>query len=530
MKLDKYDKILLISILLWTFVLSFNIIDSNPETDESTHSFVGLFIRDAIRDWLLNPTFSFNKIFKYSTTYLAFYPKISIHYPPLTQAFFALAYFVFGPSIVVSRFVVLFFSVCFIILIYYFAYRIYKSKVVSLIASLILLTSPIIVTYSVMAMLNILSLLLFTITIVLFFEVFQRKDNFKNYILPAIAMSLCLLTRWEAVVIVPVVFFYTLLAKRQKIKFVLFSFVVSFLLLSPYLIILYQTGLLLVPLQANVMSVGLIDQVWYSANSLSFYFRYFFIQFSLPVGILLFLGFLWYLKDREKEWKMFLIWALIVYAAMTLISNKAWQYTISMLPAIVIPSSYAIYKFLGRFKKIGFVVLACLLLVQFTHSLIIITYPVTPELTPHIERSFSDVRSISNDIMSYSGNALLNIHSDDSAPFIFEVAVSDNFRHQIYRPCLVTDYEKDFEQLFEDHKIEIVVNEKNQNLLSEKQVQLLNYMQSSGSFEIIKTYENYLVFRKTDFVYEKPADACNYICSVRKYVCSENKPPAEFLK
>lgn len=508
----------LICMVLAVYFLALIPIVLLPEhrVDESTHSFVGLFIKDLIKDWVRLPTLSFYKIYNYAITYLIYYPKISIHYPPLTQIVFGLIFLFAQTSIFVSRFFILISSILFLILIYFISDYLYNEKKIALISLLIFATSPIILVYSVQAVQEIPFVLFFTLTVFLFLKVFEKGK--KYYILAIISTVLTVLSKWQAITIVPLIFLYTVLFERKKLKPVLISLLIAGLILSPYYYVLYRTKLLFLPLLANVPSIE--SPKWYQLEGWLYYLRaLIFNQFFLPVGLILLLATFWYLRSREKYWKLFLIWILVVYVSMVFIENKNTKYTINMLPAIVIPASYLIYNYFKRFNKISIAAFLILLVLQFMFAL---------RATP---KGYSDVEEISRYVNENSkGNILVNSLLGSSSPFIFEIARNNNFTHQVFNPCLINEMNESFDRIVERFGIDYVISEKNIESMTERQKEFINFINTFGQFSIEKEYKEFILFKKNNFTLETVEKKCNYICATREIVCSTFNKPSDSLR
>jgi len=518
-KLNIEDKLFILILSIWFIILLFVIFLQGHGVDESTHSFVGLFLRDFIVDWSKHPTFSFSKIYNYAVNYMVFYPKISLHYPPVPQIFFATAYLFFYPSIIVSRGIVLLFSMGFIALIYLFVKDFFKNKKIALISAAIFLTSPIVVLHSTQALQEIPFIFFFTLTVFLFLKALKHEKNNKYYALAAISTVFCILSKWQAITIVPVILSYVILQERKKLKLVLLYLCLAGIILTPYYVILYKTNLLLLPLEANIPGPG--SPKWYEIQGWLYYLRVLiFDQFFLPVGLVLLFSSFVYIKDKRLGWKLFLIWIVIIYVAMVFIENKNPKYTINMLPAVVIPSSYIIYNYLKKAgRKVLFVLLSGLLILQFLFAL------------SSIPKGYSEVEEISKYVVVNSkGNILVNSALGTSSPFIFEIAKIDSFNHQILHPCLVNEANESFGELIERFNIEYIITERNYNLLSDRQREFLNYLDNSEEFVKEKEYSEFVVFRKSNFVLKGQEKICNYICATHELICSTFKKPSDSLK
>ncbi|MCK4442207.1 MAG: glycosyltransferase family 39 protein, partial [Sulfurovaceae bacterium] len=338
-----------LTLIVWITILALFIFSKGYEFDESTHSLVGIFIKDLIVDWINKPTFSFHKIYSYAVSYLVYYPKISLHYPPLPQTFFAISYLFLEETIIVSRIVVIIFSALSVILIYYITLHIYRKKEIALISCLILITSPIMILFSTRAVQEMFFLFFFTSAIFSYIKLF-KKTTFKRYAACIALTAACILTKWHAITILPVVFFFTLLFHREKMKSLLMCFIFTSIILVPYYLLLYKTGIVFLPFESNLYTGTIVPQ-WYQIDGWLYYPKTLIFDSFFPfMGILLLISTFYYIKQKKKLWNLFLVWIITIYIIMTIVLNKTPHYIINMIPALVIPSSFIIYKFIVKNK------------------------------------------------------------------------------------------------------------------------------------------------------------------------------------
>lgn len=514
----KLDKLLVAFAVVYALALLTTI--NNPHhVDESTHAFVGLFLRDFFADWVKNPTFSYQKIYDYATSYLAYYPKISLHYPPLPQIGFSIAYLLFGASIELSRLVIILAAVVLLFVIYEFAYAVSKNRTAALIASLLLMTSPIVINMSILSMQELPFLLFFTLTMRWLYSLKDEKPKVKNYIILAVLMALTTLTKWQALTIFPVVIFYSLIFERKLIKYTVTFLLIVAILLAPYYLFLWKADLLLLPLTAN-LEADPLDSTWMQAEGWIYYLTALVnYQFLLPIGLIVLLGALFYFKNKEKDWKFFATWIAVVYVIMVVVHNKDQRYTMNFLPAFVIPASYGLYTFFKKNVKLLLLVAVGLALVQSIITLSTLIY------------GFPDVREIAQFIgEDRNGNVLVNTGLGTESPFIFEFARSERFERRILRPCVIEFLEEDSSELVEKFGVKYIVLDKRKTSFTESQNKFIDYINSNENFELVKDFERFSVIKNNKYQPEEKDEICNYICSTRKFVCSKFKTPSDALK
>jgi hypothetical protein len=200
---------------------------------------------------------------------------------------------------------------------------------------------------------------------------------------------------------------------------------------------------------------------------------------------------------------------------MVFVHNKDARYDINILPAFVIPSSFMVYSFLKKRKIFVWVFLA-LIVSQLLFAL------------TSLPKGASNIQEISEYVVEKSkGNILMTTELGTGSEFIFEIARIDRFRHQVFRSCLVEDYNNTFDDLIKEFGIEYVIASK--ELKTDKLQNFYQYITKSRNFEVEREFKEFLIIRNKNFV-GKPEKICNYICATREKICSEFKNPREALR
>ena len=514
----KLDKVLVAMLAVYVLVLA-TTINNPPHADESTHAFVGMLIKDLTADLIKNPTLSFTKIYDYAMSYLAYYPKISLHYPPLPQTLFSIAYSMLGVSLQVSRMVSIILSLLLVIVVYKFSQAVFNNRAVSLLASAMTMTSTIIFNMSILAMQEISFVLFFTLTMFWLYLV-RGKEGLRDYLILGILMAATILTKWQAITIIPVVFVYSVI-ERKLFKRTLLAFVVTALLLSPYYLILWKTNLLLLPFTAN-LEADPLDPTFMQLEGWTYYIRALLTeQFFLPVGIIVLASALFYITKKNKGWKFFATWSLVIFVIMVILHNKDARYTINFIPALVIPASYTIYRVS---QKIGNMNLLLFLMVGML---------ITQGLLAYINliQGFKDVEAISKFITNdKEGSILVNTGLGTESTFIFEIARNSNFTHQVFRPCTIEFLEESPADLVEKFRIKYIIVDKNFQSFTEKQKEFTKFITINGNFSLAKDYERFSLLQNNNYEEVDTNEMCNYVCATREFTCSKFKYPSDALK
>ncbi len=516
----KIDKTLVAFAIIYTFALLLTI--NNPHhVDESTHSFVGLVLKDFSNDLIKTPTLSYDKIYDYLNSYLVYYPKISLHYPPLPQFLFSMAYNIFGASLQVSRLVIILTSLALLLTVYSFTNIIFRSRIVSFIAASLLMTAPIIINMSILAMQEMPFVFFFTLTMMWLYLIKGRKPEIRNFLILSVLMALTTLTKWQAITIFPTILLYILVFERRLLRYILFSLVISTALLMPYYLLLWKANLLLLPLSVN-LEADPLDPTWMQPEGWFYYLSAFVKdQFFLPIGILIALATFAYFSNKERDWKFFATWILVVYLIMTIVHNKDVRYTLNFLPAFVIPGAYILHKVLKKIINIHtlLTLIIALALIQYVVSFTNLIY------------GFPEVEGVAKYILEdNSGNILINIGLGTASPFIFEIARNSNFEHQVLRPCTIESLNESYGVLMRKFGIKYIVVDEDRQGFKEKQNDFMKYIDENEAFVKVKGFSRFSVIKNNDYSAEEKADLCNYVCATREIVCTKFKIPQDALK
>jgi len=531
----KFQLPILIAIV-WLFVMILIAVNRGHGPDEATHAMVGKFFKDSFLAWLQNPTLSYEKIYNYATAYLVHYPKLSLHYTPLPQMMFAVAFLFFGTSVLTARIVIALLSLVFLVVVYGFTYKLTKNQLPSLIAAVLMMSSPLIISSSVAAMQEIPLILFFTLAMFFYYKISLGEADLKYKIFFVLAVAMCVLSKWQGIVILPTLLMLIIVEKNSKVRKELFvGLLCAGILLAPYYYLQWKTGLLLMPLSLNAPAEP-GDPLWYTADGWLYYLKIFTLNQMPMVGAVLVLLTAYYIKKKILGWKMFLVWIVVVYVALTFLTNKDSRYDISIMPAFVIPSAVMLWKFMEtkRLRKITFVVMV-LLVVQFAFGVYV---------TVVVDKSLSGADVAAKYVVSKTkGNILLQHFYGVGTPFTFEIARTEKFSGVVLRNCLIESYNGSYEQMMKEYGVEYVIAKpfselyKTTNYIygteyvymgeAKKLNDFYNYMAGSEKFAKELEIDGIVVFRYKDFT--AASKVCNYICSTNSVMCTNFLNPQDAL-
>ena len=315
MKLRKLH-IGLIAIFIAYFVfLVYLAITSSVESDEGTHLLVSVFYKDAMKFALTHP--SFHAIYKYGLTYLTYYPKVTIYYPPLIEAIRGLTFGVFGANYLVGRLVSIGFVALFIVMLYNFSKFLHKEEKIAIITVLIFMSAPIVIFLGRSALLD-LPVGFFTgLTAFMYLHAFKSGKK-RDYMISGFVMFLGFMVKWFIGLLTIAIFVYWFLEKKKDIKYLIYSFILFGLLSLPYVFLMFKLGAvqpLFQPQGAFFAGYGEGDPQFTSILGwLHYPLLINRLYFIFPLSVFLLLAIVFYSKRKETHWKFFLFgWVYSIF-------------------------------------------------------------------------------------------------------------------------------------------------------------------------------------------------------------------------
>jgi 4-amino-4-deoxy-L-arabinose transferase-like glycosyltransferase len=516
-RFNKFDWILILYIIAFFIVLLF-LLNTPPTPDEGTYSLISLYFHDLFSNLIKYPTLSFTKIYNYTISYLIHYPKLSLYYPPLLNIIISFFYDFMGISFQTGRFVVLLFSAGALFILYKLLKKFFSKKI-ALLSTILFSIMPLILYDSITVMTDIPYTFFFLLAMYFYLKAFDTKQC-KYFIFAAVTVALSFLTKWNSILIVPIIFIYALLEKRSQMKNVIISIVFIFLIISPYLFIIWKTGLAGIPFISSlkISATAKANPQFTSVEGWTYYFdalaSYY---FTLPVLIATVLALVFYATQKEKHWKLLIIWFLTYYLFFTFLSNKEPRYMMPLIPTLLIPLSYFILSEKGK-MLVGITIVIIALIGYSTYQLISQTFYYNPDFIP-----------IAKATLQSNGNILV---ADEpgwfySSQFIFTLASLDkNISKTVYRSCSLQSLSLD--NLLSNYGIGYVIVSKPTDI----DIGNVALVESSSNLQLI----NQFVTNTTDVSlyiynnYTRQKQYCNFICVLNSTICTNYQTPVDALK
>ncbi len=327
-ELNKWRIAFLVFALFYAILLVLNLSNMPMQWDEVGQLNGGLFLKLGLYDKFVGNTF----------------------YPPLYGSITMVFFNVFGVSLVSGRLVSVVFSVLSLWVVFELAYSMHGGKA-GLIAAVLLGIMPGYFWLSLTALLDIMLVFFFTVSLLFFFRWLNNHQN-KMLVLSGLALGFGFLAKYQmlavgAVMIVSLLILGSGQLKRLFSKFTLLI-ITAMIVIIPWIIIAYR---MLASQNLNQWIYAL--QVGNPARSLyseRFPLPIFYLveitwpyngihPISLFLCIVGLLGLGLFAWRRKKEDKFVFIWFVSVFVFFTLIANKDWRYVLPLFPTLAISAS-----------------------------------------------------------------------------------------------------------------------------------------------------------------------------------------------
>ncbi|MGD0643450.1 MAG: glycosyltransferase family 39 protein [Candidatus Bathyarchaeia archaeon] len=274
----------------------------------------------------------------------------SAFYPPLFDSIAMFFFHIFGVSLFSGRLVSVVFSVLSLWTVFELAYNMYGGKF-ALISAVLLGIMPGYFWISGVALLDIMLVFFFTLSLLFFFRWLNNHQN-KMLVLSGLALGFGLLTKYQ-IIAAGVVMIVSLLVlgrhqlKRLFSKFTLLIITVAIVII-PWIIIAYDIyaskilsrwlyaiqignpGRLMYSGRFPLPIFYLVEMTW-PYNSIH--------PISLLLNVVGLLGLVLFAWRRKKEDKFVFIWFACVFIFFTLIENKNWRYVLPLFPTLAISAT-----------------------------------------------------------------------------------------------------------------------------------------------------------------------------------------------
>ncbi len=501
-----YQKSLVVYLILLSALLISTFSYNYMFSDEGTHLLLSLFYKDLLNN-LPTLGLSYTNIYNFGLEYLVHYPKLQIAYPPVFHLTNLIPFQAFGPSIFIARIVNLLYAIGTFIAFYFLVKRFFNEKT-ALLSTLFFSLSSYSLLYASRAFQDFSAYFFIMLSIFVFTKALENQKT-KHFLLLSITSALAILSKQISAILVIFIILYTLSTKNtktKKIKNIAIFLIPLLLILTPYLLILQKTG----GLEINrIVAVNYAGQQGEPTSLIDpIFWLYFLIQptFFAPFTIL-FIAFLaFYIYKKEKHWKEFLIFFLVMYIGLSMIPNKELRFSqLFLLPAYAVASSYLL--------KIKNKIAIPSVLIIYLFSSLLFFYPTIQEypqnkITEYLYKNLpagSNIALFSDDEPLYSSVIISSLASIDKDKKI-----------TIIRPCAFGNKTSDqISNLLEESNTYFIVYS---NWSNDKTIEKVK---DDLSFNFSVSYNNLTseIYTFKNFKNKKPEKLCNYICLTGEKIC-----------
>jgi len=515
---DNYNSIFVLFLVLF-FITNFYIGSQNSfVSDEGTHATISLFYRDLFFS-LPNLDFSPAKIWQFGMEYMAHYPKLQVTYPPLWHLTNGLvSYSIFGATEFAARMTTLFFSALSMITLYFLAKRLFGAKV-ALLSTALFFVNPMSMLFSYRALIDFSSWLFIFATLLIYFKA-EKTGKIKYYLLTGFLAFLATMGQRPAIILLPMIFVYSVLVKKE-IRKSLLMLAPFILLMIPYGLVLWKTGGLAINVsvvetagaqQGEPALFTLYNWVWYLAK---------FVELSGPFALFAFGALIYFFYRKESHWKFLLVWLAVFWIGLSIPQNKEPRfYQWLFLPAYFAFLYYAV-KLVEKYKLKAALPIAALIAVYLFYSFSFISNEVGYNHIPDAEKFMQQNLTGNIAVLSEEGKTY-------SSEFIFLTAASDARKEKfVFRPCAFLNKTADeIIQTINDNNIQYIafLNDGDESYLGggalDKIRNVLNYE---------KTFGNIDVYSVKNFSFRQK-QICNYVCLTGQKICVNNASPLDLIK
>lgn len=523
-EMDRIYKVLLLFIVIFSIsiVLSWK---GSVSPDEGNHSILGLFYLKALKWWIGNPTFDLGSIFSFGVNYLNYYPTLSVYYPPLLHFLLAESFFLLGPSILAGRLVVLVCSVLTLFILFKLGKDLFDKKI-ALLAVVFLGTSFVFFQLSRKVMQEIPMMLFFLISIY-FYNKTREDDGWRNYILGGLFFGLSFLTKWLALPLVVILFFFAD-TQRENLPKVFSSIVLVGVIVAPWAFIAYKLKALFIPLVTSVTNlwVAKVEPASLSIPGLLYYpIKFFTQQTSLLLGGFAISSLVYYIWKGGRNRPGIVAWVLSVLIFALLISNKGWRFTLLYIPALCLLSGWGIEKLRKKVsKKQIYVLLSILLISQVVFLGTSLNF-----------RKDTDERNVVKYLSKREGPILFSYNGNGLFHTSFMFLMAKEGKRKVYRGSIFRERgEKYFERItkrgnihyailpedLEGKKLNYILSPDVKGFGYQKDLHVKKLIQNSSLWVKEEKVDSVWIYRNKKYNPDKGITKCNYVGAIEQWVCT----------
>jgi len=483
---DMKKKLLLVFILY--FVIQIFLTQNHTLTaDEGTHALIGLFYKDIFKN--IQNFHSIERVMNFATDYIVKYPKISPYYPPLYD-FLIATVFLFTYSLTIIRILNIGLTLLTAFIIYEISKKILKEKNSAFICQLFFLLFTIIFYNASKIMADILQILMFSIVILYYLKLRDKKTISKTEILKlSILLALAFLTKYFSIFLPLIILLDSYFTNRKFFKYFLLSIILSLIIISPY--VFFYIKFKFYKLLLGVATAPYWNQL--------VYFNIF-SNFGLFLGPIVAISVIWFIWKNLKN-PLILTWFFAPLCLFLLMKDCDPRFAFILMPIYAISCGFLFEKIqkinLKQKKNLFIGIFIILLLIQLLNDIIInyqnFNYPVN-----YLMKSISTNGSV----------LIMTEEPVYSSVYIFYGYIN-NVKGNIFRPCIIEKY-KISKEFFDEWGIRYLIDQN--NTITEK-------IEKSLDLKVIEDLESKNFSMRLFETNVKNLVDCNFVCTLQGKVC-----------
>ena len=374
----------------------------------------GAYLVDLFRE------FPIEKFFEFSGNYYAQYPALSLgHHPPLTSISEVPFFLLFGISVFSGKLTILFFALSGFIFWFMLIQRRFDGHI-AFISTMLIISTPFIVSYSRMVMSEIPALALLIIS-AYYFQQYLLEDEKRKYLIAFLASFILSIYAKQTTIILGLAFAWEFLGTKgfRKIftKDILWSGVIFCIAMIP----IGALSLKVSPSNVQHFSSAPIEYILGSKNFLSLVNILWIHHFTPPVLFLSVLGIALSFWKRDSRYWFFLIWILSFCFLMIFTGARSPRYSIYWIPAFCFFAASLIGFCRSRLGKIGMATIVLFI----ASSQVVMSY----YMETRFARGYKEAAQYVVD--NKKGTAVLYSAQVDTGYFIFQTRALDIDRKMV---------------------------------------------------------------------------------------------------
>jgi len=349
----------IIAILIFYFILQLYLSQYHElQSDEGTHGLIGIFYNDAIIN--IMKFHSIDDIKNFAFDFILKYPKVSPYYPPLYHILLATVFFI-NKSVLILRILNILITALTGLVVFEISKELGLKEKGAFISLIFFLVFSLIFYYADKIMIDILQILTFSLALLYYIKIRNKKNlDLRNVVVLSILLVLAFSTKFYSIFLPLIILIDAIFNNKKIIKELILSFVISLLVLSPYLYFYFNFKIY--KLTINLSNIPFKNN-WVYFDIFS--------NFGMFAGIFVTISMIWFLYKNGRN-VLLLSWFFIPLIALLYINNKDPRFAFILMPIYAIScGSFYTYLEKTKWKKIALIIVSLIVSSQIVYDIYI---------------------------------------------------------------------------------------------------------------------------------------------------------------